>query len=134
MEVEKYLDIMFNNCTPYTWARGLKPSHAGKLVVHRCDSWKCREFLCIIPKNFGPICAGGHLSETWMLETPLPFYQSAWCHIPEDHNLDTLWYLWMATDYDHLSLYDFPCSDCTASNERTFGDDESCKECGSNSL
>jgi hypothetical protein len=85
----KYLHIVFNNCTPYTsmWASGLKPSHVGKLVVHGCDSWKCRGFLCIIPKNFGPICAGGHLSETWMLETPLPIYQSAWCHIPEDHNL-----------------------------------------------
>jgi len=48
LEVEKYLLIVFNNCTPYMWASGLKPSHAGKLVVHRCDSWKCREFLCII--------------------------------------------------------------------------------------
>jgi hypothetical protein len=87
LEVEKDLHIVFNNCTPYMWASGLKPSHVGKLVVHRCDPLKCREFLCIIPKNFGPICAGRHLSETWMLETPLPTYQSAWCHIPEDHNL-----------------------------------------------
>jgi len=69
------------------WASALKPFHVGKLVVHGCDSWKCREFLCIIPKNFGPIYAGGHLSETLMLETPQPIYQSAWCHIPEAHSL-----------------------------------------------
>ena len=87
LEVEKYLHIVFNNCTPYMRASGLKPSYVGKLVVHTFDSWKCKEFLCKIPKNFDPICAGGHLSETWMLETLLPFYQSAWCHIPEDHNL-----------------------------------------------
>ena len=79
--------VQYNNCTPYMWASGLKPSHVGKFVVHGCDSWKCREFLCIIPKNFSPICVGGHLSEIWMLETPLPIYQSALCHIPEDHNL-----------------------------------------------
>jgi len=67
-------------------------------------------------------------------EMLVPTYKTTWRHIPEDHNLDTLWCLWMANDYDHLSLYDFPCSDCTASNERTVVDDRSCKKCGSNSL
>jgi len=67
-------------------------------------------------------------------EMLVPTYKTTWCYIPEDHNLDTLWCLWLATDYDHLSLYDFPCSECTASNERTVVDDENCKECGSNSL
>ena len=52
-------------------------------------------------------------------------YRTTWCHIPGDHNLDTLWCFWMANDYVHLSLNnDFPCSECTASYERPVVDDE----------
>ena len=58
MEVEKYLHIVFSNFTPYMWACGLKPSHGGKLVIHRCDSWKCREFLCIILRILAPYVQG----------------------------------------------------------------------------
>jgi hypothetical protein len=25
-----------------------------KFVVHRCDNWKCRDFLCIVPKHVAP--------------------------------------------------------------------------------
>jgi hypothetical protein len=58
LEVQKNLHIVFYKCTPYMWACRLKPSHVGKLVVHRYDSWKCREFLCIIHKNLAPYVQG----------------------------------------------------------------------------
>jgi hypothetical protein len=37
-------------------------------------------------------------------EMLVPTYKTTWCYIPEDHNLDTLRCLSLATDYDHLSL------------------------------
>jgi hypothetical protein len=52
-------------------------------------------------------------------EMLVPTYKTTWHYIPEDHNLDTLWCLWMANDYDHLSLNDFPYTDCTASRENS---------------
>jgi len=58
VEVQKYLHIVYSNCTPYMWASGLQPPLVGKLMVHRCNSWKCREFLYTVPKNFAPYLQG----------------------------------------------------------------------------
>jgi hypothetical protein len=50
----KCLHIVFNNLAPYMRSSGFKPLYVKKLVVHRFDPWKCREFLCIFPKSLAP--------------------------------------------------------------------------------